>query len=418
MIGFCPVMVKPCDRGKEKLASVKITDSLYAVGILNPALRVFDIVMETKYGTTYNSYLLKGTEKNVLVETAHLQYFDRYLENIREVIDPSKIDYIVLNHNEPDHTGCVEKLLDYMPNATILISKAGSIYLKNIINRSDVKIQVVKDEETIDIGGKTLKFLMAPFLHWPDSMFTWVEEEKTLFSCDFLGAHYCEPYMFDTNMAYPEKYEEGFTYYYQAIFGPFKPYVLAGLEKIKGLDIQRVCNSHGPILTKGCRLEYAMDCYRTWSQPRSNEKTTIPIFYTSAYGNTRQIAQAIQEGILEAKPDANVTLHDIIHEDMGQLAGLLNGSDGFALGSPTINGDAVPPAWILLSHVDAINNKKKPVLLFGSYGWSGEAVPNLTARVTGLKMKPFEEGLKVAFAPSKADLEKAKETGRKFAESM
>ena len=136
MIGFCPVMVKPCDRGKEKLASVKITDSLYAVGILNPALRVFDIVMETKYGTTYNSYLLKGTEKNVLVETAHLQYFDRYLENIREVIDPSKIDYIVLNHNEPDHTGCVEKLLDYMPNATILISKAGSIYLKNIINRS------------------------------------------------------------------------------------------------------------------------------------------------------------------------------------------------------------------------------------------------------------------------------------------
>lgn len=400
------------------MSSVKITDSLYAVGILNPALRVFDIVMETEYGTTYNSYLLKGATKNILLEACHKKYFDQYLKNIQEIIDPAEIDYIVLNHNEPDHTGCVEKLLDYAPNATILISQAGSIYLKNIVNRTDVKVQVVKNDDVIDIGGKTMRFIMAPFLHWPDSMFTWVEEEKTLFSCDFMGAHYCEPYTFDYNMAYPEKYEIGFTYYYNAIFGPFKPYVLAGLDKIKDLDIERVCNSHGPILTKGCRLEYVLDRYREWSQPHKNESLTIPVFYTSAYGNTRHIAQAIREGILEVKPEANVTLYDIIHEDMGELAGRLNSSDAFALGSPTINGDAVPPAWILLSHVDAVNNKKKPVLIFGSYGWSGEAVPNLTARITGLKMKPFGDGLKTVFVPSEADLVKAKETGRSFAESL
>lgn len=400
------------------MSSVKITDSLYAVGILNPSLRIFDIVMETEYGTTYNSYLLKGKSANVLIECCHKKYFDQYLANIREVVDPSKIDYIVLNHNEPDHTGCVEKLMDYAPNATILISQAGSIYLKNIINRTDVKVRVVKNDEVVDIGGKTMRFIMAPFLHWPDSMFTWVEEEKTLFSCDFMGAHYCEPYTFDYNMAYPEKYEVGFTYYYNAIFGPFKPYVLAGLEKIKDLDIERVCNSHGPVLTKGCRLEYVIESYRNWSQPHKNEKLTIPVFYTSAYGNTRQMAQAIQKGILEAKPEADVTLHDIIHEDMSALSQRLNESDAFALGSPTINSDAVPPAWILLSHVDAVNNKKKPVLIFGSYGWSGEAVPNLTARVTGLKMKPFEEGMKVPFVPSEADLEKARETGKRFAESL
>lgn len=400
------------------MSSVKITDSLYAVGILNPSLRIFDIVMETEYGTTYNSYLLKGKSANVLIECCHKKYFDQYLENIREVVDPSKIDYIVLNHNEPDHTGCVEKLMDYAPNATILISQAGSIYLKNIINRTDVKVRVVKNDEVVDIGGKTMRFIMAPFLHWPDSMFTWVEEEKTLFSCDFMGAHYCEPYTFDYNMAYPEKYEVGFTYYYNAIFGPFKPYVLAGLEKIKDLDIERVCNSHGPVLTKGCRLEYVIESYRNWSQPHKNEKLTIPVFYTSAYGNTRQMAQAIREGVLEAKPEADVTLHDIIHEDMSALSQRLNESDAFALGSPTINSDAVPPAWILLSHVDAVNNKKKPVLIFGSYGWSGEAVPNLTARVTGLKMKPFEEGMKVPFVPSETDLEKAREIGKRFAESL
>lgn len=400
------------------MSSVKITDSLYAVGILNPSLRVFDIVMETEYGTTYNSYLLKGEKANVLVECCHKKYFDQYLANIREVVDPSKIDYIVLNHNEPDHTGCVERLMDYAPNATILISQAGSIYLKNIINRTDVKVRVVKNDEVVDIGGKTMRFIMAPFLHWPDSMFTWVEEEKTLFSCDFMGAHYCEPYTFDYNMAYPEKYEVGFTYYYNAIFGPFKPYVLAGLDKIKDLDIERVCNSHGPVLTKGCRLEYVLESYRSWSQPHKNEKLTIPVFYTSAYGNTRQMADAIRDGILKAKPEADVTLYDIIHEDMNALSQRLNESDAFALGSPTINSDAVPPAWILLSHVDAVNNKKKPVLIFGSYGWSGEAVPNLTARVTGLKMKPFGEGLKVPFVPSEADLEKARETGKSFAEGL
>lgn len=400
------------------MSSVKITDSMASVGILNPALRVFDIIMQTAYGTSYNSYVLKGTDKTVLFEACHKKYFDQYLANIREFTDPAEIDYIVLNHNEPDHTGCLAKLLEYAPNATIVVSQAGSIYLKNILNRTDVKIQVAKNDDVIDIGGKTLRFISAPFLHWPDSMFTWVEEEKTLFSCDFMGAHYCEPYTFDYNMGYPEKYEEGFTYYYDAIFGPFKPYVLAGLDKIAHLDIERVCNSHGPILTKGCRLEYVIDSYRAWSQPHKNEHLTVPIFYTSAYGNTKQLAAAIRDGILQTKPDAAVALYDIIRHDMGALSEILNSSDAFALGSPTLNGDAVAPAWILLSHVDAINNKKKPVFIFGSYGWSGEAVPNLTARVTGLKMKPFGEGLKVLFVPSESDLANAKELGRQFGEEI
>lgn len=400
------------------MASVKITDSLFYVGILNPALRVFDIVMETAYGTSYNSYILKGREKTVLVESCHKTFFEQYLKNIREVCDPSEIDYIVLNHNEPDHTGCVARLLDYAPNAEILISQAGSIYLKNIMNRSNVKIRVMKDGEQIDIGGKTLRFISAPFLHWPDSMFTWVEEEKTLFSCDFLGAHFCEPYTFDFNIVYPEKYEDGFRNYYNAIFHPFKPYVLSGLEKIKDLDIRYVCNSHGPVLTKGCRLEYALEQYRAWSQPHKNERLTVPVFYASAYGNTRDVAAAIRDGILETHPQADVGLFDVIEHDMGELAEKLNASDAFAVGSPTINGDAVPPVWMLLSHVDALNNRKKPVCVFGSFGWSGEAVPNLTARLTGLKMNVFASGLKVPFVPAETDLDNARKFGKEFAETL
>lgn len=400
------------------MPAVKISDSIYSVGILNPNMRVFDIVMTTDYGTSYNSYVLKGSKKNVLIDTCHKTYFEHYLKNICEVIDPAQIDYIILNHNEPDHSGCLAQLLKYAPNATLIASRAGSIYLKNITNDPNLKVQVVKDGDTLDIGDKTLRFINAPFLHWPDSMFTWVEEDNVLFSCDFLGAHYCEPYTFDYNMVYPEKYEIAFRGYFDAIFSPFKPYVLAGLEKIKDLPIETICNSHGPILTKGCRLDYASKKYYEWSQPVKNDKLTVPIFYTSAYGNTALIADAIRLGILDAKPDADVTMYDMIKHDIKELSALLNRSDAFALGSPTLNSDAVAPAWTLLSHVDAINNRKKPVLVFGSYGWSGEAVPNLSARLTGLKMSLFGDGFKVCFVPSEQDLIKARELGKAFGESL
>lgn len=400
------------------MSSVKITNSIHSVGVLNPNMRVFDIIMTTDFGTSYNSYIVQGAQKTALIETSHKTYFKHYLDNIRSVMDPAEISYIVLNHNEPDHSGCLRQLLEYTPDATVVVSQAGAIYLKNITNRPDLKIQVVKQGDEIDLGGKTLQFIPAPFLHWPDSMFTWIPEECTLFSCDFLGAHYCEPYMFDYNVVYHNNYEKAFKNYYDAIFSPFKPYVLAGLEKIKDLPIERVCTSHGPVITKGGDLDYVRKMYDEWSQPRKNETLTIPVFYTSAYGNTRIVAQSIRDGILEACTDARVMLYDIIEHNMDDLSRSLGDSDAFAIGSPTINGDAVPPAWVLLSHADALNNRKKPVLVFGSYGWSGEAVPNLTARLTGLKMSPFGEGLKVCFVPSEEDIIRAKETGKAFGQSI
>ncbi len=206
--------------------------------------------MRTDYGTTYNSYVVKGEQKTALIETCHKTYFDQYLNNIREVVEPEKIDYIILNHCEPDHSGALAELLAVCKNAEILVSRAGSIYLKNITNRTDLKMRAVKDGEEIDLGGKTLKFINAPFLHWPDSMFTWEAQSGTLFSCDMFGSHYCEPHTFDTNIVYPEKYQYALKGYYDAIFGPFKPYVLEGMSKIEGLSLERLCTSHGPILTK------------------------------------------------------------------------------------------------------------------------------------------------------------------------
>ena len=165
-------------------------------------------------------------------------------------------------------------------------------------------------------------------------------------------------------------------------------------------------------------MDKVIASYEQWSAPVENKVPLIPVFYTSAYGNTAKIAQKIREGILEAKPDAECNTYDIIEHDMGQLHELANRSNAFAVGSPTLNRDAVPPVWNLLAGIDAVNSAKKPVLVFGSYGWTGEAVGNIQARLMGLKMNVFENGFKVIFVPTEEDLEAAKEMGKSFAMSF
>lgn len=402
------------------MSAAKIVDGIYSVGIQNPNMRVFDIVMTTESGTTYNSYIVKGSEKTALIETCHEGFFELYLDNIREVCPLEQIDYIVMNHNEPDHSGSMAKLLELMPNAKLVSSIAGANYLKNITNRCDLDVHKVKDGEEIDLGGKTLTFLSAPNLHWPDSMFTYVKEDNVLFTCDFLGCHYCEPYTFDKNIAYPKAYDAALALYYAAIFGPFASFVRKGLEKIQALPQKPefICTSHGPVLTREGRMDEVIARYTEWSAPVVNEVPLIPVFYTSAYGNTAKLAEKIREGILEVKPDADCQTYDIIEHDMGQLHALVNRCNAFAVGSPTLNRDAVPPVWMLLAGIDAINAAKKPVAVFGSYGWTGEAVGNIQNRLMGLKMNVFEDGFKVTFVPSKEDLENAKEFGKSFAQSF
>ncbi len=212
------------------MASFSVTDKIFGVGVLNPNLRVFDIVMKTEYGTSYNAYLVKA-QKTALIETCHARFFEVFLNNIQERTDLEKLDYIILNHCEPDHSGSLARLLKLAPNAQVIASQAGAIYLKNITNLPGLSVRTVRNGDSLDLGGVTLSFINAPFLHWPDSMFTWAKEERVLFSCDFLGAHFCEPQGFDTDIVYPNAYKSAFAAYYDAIFSPFAPHVRSGLEK-------------------------------------------------------------------------------------------------------------------------------------------------------------------------------------------
>jgi flavorubredoxin len=400
------------------MGAIRLREGIYSVGVLNPALRIFDIVMKTEFGTSYNAYLLTG-EKNVLIDTVHARFFDEWLDNVSSVVGLDKIDYVVMNHNEPDHSGSLARLMELAPQAQILTSPAGRIYLPLITNKPMPSLRAVQDGETLELGGgRTLRFIHAPFLHWPDSMFTWLENEKTVFTCDFLGAHYCEPTMSDLTVKYMSSYEKSFAEYYDAIFGPFKPYVLSGLKKLEALDADTVCTSHGPVLHGNGFLGEAKLRYEKWSTRETRQNKYIPVFFCSAYGNTGLLAAKIAGGIKSVLKDAAVELYDLTAVDPCSLAGRMNGADAFLLGTPTINKDALFPVWQLVGSIDAISSKGKPVSAFGSYGWSGEGVPAVLARLKGMNMNVFEEGYRCRFVPSETELQAAFEFGARFAAAL
>lgn len=380
------------------MSILKLTPHVTSVGVANPGMRIFDIVMRAEYGTTYNAYAVLGSH-NVLIDTVHTSFFEEYLDNLRQVAPIESFEYLVVNHTELDHSGAIARLLELNPNLTILCTGPAKKYLTTIINRP-FQCQVVKHGDTLDTGNGVLTFVVAPFLHWPDSMMTYLDSDKVLFSCDFLGAHFCEPQQLDTKVHYPEKYEECFQYYYDCIFGPFKPYVLAGLDKIAGLDLAMVCPSHGPMLTE--RIASAQALYRQWSTPEEKTgKKQVLILYAAAYGCTRQLAETAAK---ELEGDYDVTLLDMVTTPASDIAGPINRCDALLVGSNTINRDATPPVWSALSTIDAVGSGGKPAGVFGSFGWSGEAIGMIVQRLSGLRMKVVGEGYRVNFVPTEEEL--------------
>ena len=389
------------------MSAIKLKENLWSVGVLNPALRVFDIVMESKYGTSYNAYLLTG-EKNVLIETVHADYFDEYVDNIRQVLPLERVDYLIMNHNEPDHSGSVARLVELCPDIQVIATKAGVKHLKDITNL-DLPYRAVAAGDTLDLGDRVLEFIPAPMLHWADSMFTWDSKGKTLFTCDFLGCHFCEPTMLDRNIHDRAAYEGEFAYYYAGIFGPFKPHVLAGLDKMPQADL--VCPSHGPCLTE--TISWARDNYRAWSTPAPKTRRTAFVVYASAYGCTRALADAAVKA-LEGE-GYEVSSADVTKQPLSLCAEKASEADVLLVGSPTINRAAPKAVWDVLTSIDPINLKGKAAGAFGAYGWSGEAAPMLHTFLKGLRYAAPDEPFRVLFTPTQADLDAMADYARSVA---
>ena len=396
------------------MSAIKAMDDLWWVGVEDHDLRVFDIVMHSDWGTSYNAYAVRGAEGVALFETVKEKFFDEYLQNLKEVCSLDEVKYIVVGHTEPDHSGSLEKLLDLTPNATVVGSATAITFLKEIVNKPFAS-RAVKEGDTIDLGGRTLTFLSVPFLHWPDSMYTYIPEMKALFTVDSFGCHYADDRVF--NDLIDGDFTEAYKYYFDCIMGPFKPFVLKALDKIKGLDIQFIGNGHGPVLR--ANIPHYLELYRQWATPVvvPADERRVAIAYVSAYGYTKQLAGVIADALAEGGVK-HVELYDLVECDLETARAAVQTADGFLLGSPTLVGDALPPIYEMLVGLNPIIHKGKPAGAFGSYGWSGEAVPKLTAQMQAIGLQLPVEGLKVRFKPSEAQLAEARQFGLDFAAAV
>ena len=388
---------------------MRIKDGLHWVGTLNPTLRVFDVIMKTEYGTTYNAYLVLD-EKVALIDANYGKLTDVFLDRIREVIDPAKIDYIIIQHTEPDHTGSLGRTLDLYPNAQVLSTKIGAKWLKEMLNH-DFNSRPIEDGEEISLGKRTLRFMTVPFWHWPDTMFTYLPEDKILFPCDGFAAHFCDERMWD-DLVDAGPYEEERLDYYDAIMRPFADKIYEGVQRVKALDIEMILPSHGPMIRDP---KAVIDLYERLSDANKKSANGIAIFYASAYGNTARMAEAIAEG---ARKHVGVSVFDAATADAGKMRDAIESSSGVIFGSSTINGDALAPIWSALSLFPLVNRKGKTGAAFGSFGWSGEAVGMIEERMKSLRLKVVESGLKFCFVPTEDDLAKCRAFGEEFAKNL
>lgn len=392
--------------------TLPIAQDVHWVGVLDRELVTFDIVMHTPYGTTYNSYFINA-ERKALVETVKDKYFDVFLAKLKTFCEPSELEYIIVNHTEPDHSGGLKKLLEIAPNARVVGSGNAIRYLGHMIGHEFPHIQV-KDGDVIDLGNKQLRVIGAPNLHWPDSIYTYLEQDKLLFTCDSFGAHYCDSRMYDDQVGY---WNDAFKYYFDVILKPFSKFMLKAIAKIRPLEIAAVLPGHGPLLRSHWKK------YVDWTEQlaleavKLGEKPMVFIPYVSAYHNTRDMAALIADGV-KTFEGIHVEMHDIEKMSYEQIEYYMMNCTGVIVGTPTINQNILMPVYQLFAAINPLRDKGKLAGSFGSYGWSGEASKMLETNLTNLKLRYFKEGVFVKFTPHGESSRLCFEYGKAFAAEM
>lgn len=394
---------------------LKLTEDVSWVGILDKDIVTFDIVMETEYGTTYNSYFINA-EKKTLVETAKEKFWDVYKNKLEQVVNIADLDYIVLDHTEPDHSGSLARLIELAPNATVVGSGQAIKYLQEIVGKA-FNHMVVKHGDTLDLGNKTLEFIGAPNLHWPDSIYSYLKEDKVLFTCDSFGAHFCSDEMFDGDID-RDAYLSAFKYYFDVILKPFSKFMLKAIDKIKDLDIDIIATGHGPILRD--HWKDMVDLSAKYSQEYLDNNQIpehkILISYVSAYGYTKEMAEAMAEGIREE--NVLVETLDIETIPLGDLDAKIVSADALMIGCPTLNQNILMPVYRMFAVINPIRDKGKIATSFGSYGWSGEGVKIMQPMLNNLKLKTPLEPLAMKFRPNQDNKSFLKAYGKEFAQAV
>ena len=371
----------------------EIEHGVYWVGVIDPDRKLFEEITPLPEGTSYNSYLVEGNDKTALIDTVEPEFCDILLSRLEDR-KIKRLDYIVSNHAEQDHSGSLPVVLRRYPEARVLATPKGKKMLLDLLDLSPKRIDTVRDGETIELGGRRLEFIHAPWVHWPETMVTWLEEDGILFSCDLFGSHISSSDLYVT--------EKGRVYdsakrYYAEVMMPFSAPVRKNMKKIERLKIRKIAPSHGPVYDEP---EFILEAYRDWAGEAPKNLAVLP--YVSMHGSTRKMVTYLMESLIARGVRAE--FFNLADADIGRLSMALVDAATIVFGSPNVLNGMHPKVVYAAYLANALRPKARFASIIGSYGWSVKMDRQLTGLLSGLKVELLE-GVITSGYPEKADFE-------------
>lgn len=372
----------------------EIKNNIFYCGLNHRERKLFDELIPLPVGTTYNSYFVKGSEKTAIIDTMYLPKADEYIQKFEDA-GITKVDYIVANHGEQDHSGALPKMVKKYPEAKILTNPKCKEIIQLMLHIEDEKFQVVADGEEISLGNKTLKFIHTPWVHWPDTMFTYIPEDKIIFTCDFLGSH--SPF---ENLYAEETHEllKAAKRYYAEIMMPFRNFCKKYIQLLKGMDIDMILTSHGPIYKNP---KFILDAYEDWTSDDCKNEVVIP--YVSMYESTKEMVDYMTEKLSEK--GITVKPFNVVEEDLGELAMELVEACTVVFGSSMVLAGPHPAAVTVAYIAGILRPKAKYISFIGSYGWGGVLTEKLEQSLSAVRAEKLEPVI-IKGKPKKEDFEK------------
>jgi flavorubredoxin len=373
------------------MKSREIKTGIYCVGAIDWDRRLFDSLIPLPDGTSYNSYLIRGSEKTALIDTVNPTMQDVLINHLNQ-LGIESIDYVIANHAEQDHSGAIPHVLGKYPSAKVVATPRAKGMLIDLLTIPEKRFITVNDKETISLGGRTLEFIHAPWVHWPETMLTYLREDKILFPCDFFGSHLAttDLYVSDEGQVY-----EAAKRYYAEIMMPFRTTIQKNLEKLRDYAINIIAPSHGPMYDSP---EFILKAYHSWAFDEPKNIVVLP--YISMHGSTRKMVEYLVEAL--AEKGVTVKQFDLAVTDIGKLAMALVDAATVVIGTPTVLTGPHPNVAYATILANALRPNLKFVSIIGSYGWGGKTVEQLAAMIPNLKVEVLQPVLCKGF-PQEAD---------------
>ena len=357
----------------------KIKKDIYSVGVVDWDRRLFDELIPLPDGTSYNAYLIKGSEATALIDTVEEDFTDKLINNLEE-LNIGKLDYIISNHSEQDHSGALPELLEKYPEVKVVATEKAQSMLNDLLDIPEEKIKVVEGKDTLSLGDKTLEFIDTPWVHWPETMSTYLKEDQILFSCDFLGSHLATSDLYVEDKA--EVYKAAKRYYAE-IMMPFRNIIKSNLKKLDEYEYDLIAPSHGPIYDEP---EFILDAYKDWVSDEVKPEVVVP--YISMHGSTEEMIDYFVDKLMEK--DIKVKPFNITKTDIGDLAIALVDAAVVIIGSPTVLTGPHPDMAYVALLANALRPKTKYASIIGSYGWAGNMVDDIVNMIPKLNVELFD----------------------------